>query len=262
MENHPDEDMNPRFFQFIISQRMTKELRIPKTFEIHMEGKTSGIVSLKAPNTNIWRVNLVENDQGLFLQKGWEGFVRDHSISIGDCLVFRYDGNMLFNVEILDKTTCAKEDAIYVKPSRGKGTVGDSHHAKRKPGRQIPRCTAVTRDKERALREAMNFRTEKPIATVVMKKGYIENGHLLRLPVAFCRSSLPKVTQTMTLYDPRARAWETRYIYSVTRGYGSGLLSAGWKKFATANDLQMDDVCVFEVIEHNKMQFCHPFEYF
>jgi len=49
----------------------------------------------------------VEDGQ-LFFRDGWEVFVSDHAISLGDFLVFFYDGNVGFNVKVYGTMGCEK----------------------------------------------------------------------------------------------------------------------------------------------------------
>lgn len=46
----------------------------------------------------------------MILQNGWEKFVKDHSLELGDFLVFRYNGGLRFTVQIFGRTACEKED--------------------------------------------------------------------------------------------------------------------------------------------------------
>ncbi|XP_049349772.1 B3 domain-containing protein REM5-like [Solanum verrucosum] len=44
-------------------------------------------------------------------EEGWEKFVEDHDVQLGDMLVFRHEGNMEFEVSIFDSTYCDREYA-------------------------------------------------------------------------------------------------------------------------------------------------------
>lgn len=75
---------------------------------------------------------------------------------------------------------------------------------------------------------------------------------LQTFPQAFVNSSLPKASSPMTLCDPSGKNWETRYAYNTRRR--SGGISGGWIFFTFGNNLEANDVCIFELIEQNKMQ--------
>ncbi|KAK4796284.1 hypothetical protein SAY86_028610 [Trapa natans] len=108
----------PHFFEIYSYVSSSKRLKIPVNFTKHIEGKESGLVSLEGPSGNTWQVELIHETGSLSLHCGWSTFVRDNSILCGDLLVFRYNGNLHFSVQIFDKTACEKEVAFYAKCSQ------------------------------------------------------------------------------------------------------------------------------------------------
>ncbi|KAJ0085167.1 hypothetical protein Patl1_09047 [Pistacia atlantica] len=86
--------------------------KIPIKFVKHMGGQTSGSVSLIGPSGNTWHVNLIQQNGDLFFDQGWPTFVSDHFLECGDLLVFRYDGELHFTVQVFDQSACEKEDAF------------------------------------------------------------------------------------------------------------------------------------------------------
>ncbi|XP_057974841.1 B3 domain-containing protein Os01g0723500-like [Malania oleifera] len=102
----------PHFFEVFNRSLSSERLKIPARFLKHMEGRTSGSVSLIGPSGKTWHVDLILDGDGLFLQDGWPTFVGDHFIESGDSLVFRYDGNLNFTVQVFDTSACEKEGAF------------------------------------------------------------------------------------------------------------------------------------------------------
>jgi hypothetical protein len=90
--------------------------RIPPDFVKHVSETERGIAVIEGPSGNIWQVKYAKQEDGSFLQDGWEDFVRDHSLGNFEFLLFRYDGALSFNVQIFDKSACEKEDSFYVEP--------------------------------------------------------------------------------------------------------------------------------------------------
>ena len=88
-------------------------------FNRNLEGRISGSVLLKGPSGYSWFVELVQKNDDLFFDEGWADFVRDHSLEWGDFLVFRYDGDLVFDVKVFDQSTCEKEVAFHCKCSQG-----------------------------------------------------------------------------------------------------------------------------------------------
>ncbi|XP_027189765.1 B3 domain-containing protein Os01g0723500-like isoform X2 [Cicer arietinum] len=88
-------------------------MRIPDGFICQMEGRTCGLVSLTGPSGNTWQVRLVEQNNYLFFHHGWSTFVGDHNLKYGDLLVFRYEGQLHFTVQVFGENACEKEAAFH-----------------------------------------------------------------------------------------------------------------------------------------------------
>lgn len=108
----------PHFLEVFLPNLSSERLKIPSKFIRHLAGKTSGFVSLTGPSGSSWHVGLIEHNGHLYLDDGWPAFVKDHSIECGDSLVFGYDGNLDFTVQIFDQTSCEKEETFYAKCSQ------------------------------------------------------------------------------------------------------------------------------------------------
>ncbi|KAL0291723.1 UNVERIFIED_CONTAM: putative B3 domain-containing protein [Sesamum radiatum] len=92
----------PHFITGFDPSLCSERVNIPCNFIKHMEGRAPGLALLVGPSGNNWYVGLIIVDNGLFLNDGWADFVRDHFLEQGDSLVFRYDGNLHFTVQIFD----------------------------------------------------------------------------------------------------------------------------------------------------------------
>lgn len=79
----------------------------------HMEGRSSGSVTLEGPSCKTWQVELIQQNDDLFLYHGWPAFVRDNYVECGDFLIFRYDGELHFTVQVFDQSACEKEAAFH-----------------------------------------------------------------------------------------------------------------------------------------------------
>ncbi|GFP96558.1 B3 domain-containing protein os01g0723500 [Phtheirospermum japonicum] len=96
----------------------SERLNIPCNFVKYMEGRAQGTVLLVGPSGNIWYVELITVENGLFLNDGWADFVRDHFLEHGEAMVFRYDGDLRFTVQIFDRSMCEKENAFTAESSQ------------------------------------------------------------------------------------------------------------------------------------------------
>lgn len=101
---------------------------------IHMEGRTSGLVSLFGPSGNAWNVDLIQQNGDLFFHHGWPAFVRDHFVECGDFLIFRYDDELCFTVLIFDQSACEKEAAFH--SEHGQDSSNFEKYMGRKRGRE------------------------------------------------------------------------------------------------------------------------------
>ncbi|KAK4492833.1 hypothetical protein RD792_000158 [Penstemon davidsonii] len=89
---------------------------IPTKFTYNLRDKLTGTVALKGPSGSAWDVELLTNGDTLFLKQGWRAFVEDHSLEENDILIFKYNGNSIFDVLIFDqKSSCEREGSYFVK---------------------------------------------------------------------------------------------------------------------------------------------------
>lgn len=83
-----------------------------------MEGTAPGTAVLVGPSGNNWFVDIILLENGLFLNDGWAEFVKDHNLEPGDSIVFRYDGDLNFTLQIFDRSMCEKEAAFTAESSQ------------------------------------------------------------------------------------------------------------------------------------------------
>ncbi|XP_047328187.1 B3 domain-containing protein Os11g0197600-like [Impatiens glandulifera] len=102
----------PHFIHSFDPTSQSERLKIPSKFVAKLGGKSNGTILLLGPSGKSWHVSLVQSDDNLYLQEGWTTFVQDNFIECGDSLVFRYDGDIYFTVQIFDQSSCEKEAAF------------------------------------------------------------------------------------------------------------------------------------------------------
>jgi hypothetical protein len=75
---------------------------MPRKFvQKYGEGLTK-MMCLKTPNGEKWKLNLVKSDGKIWFEKGWKEFVEYHSLAQGHLIVFKYERNSHFEVQIFD----------------------------------------------------------------------------------------------------------------------------------------------------------------
>ncbi|KAL7224041.1 hypothetical protein ACSBR1_025486 [Camellia fascicularis] len=62
----------------------------------------ANLVFLNVPSGAVWKVELMNSKEEVWLSSGWKEFTEYYSIRFGHFLVFRYDGNSNFHVLIFD----------------------------------------------------------------------------------------------------------------------------------------------------------------
>ncbi|KAJ8645651.1 hypothetical protein MRB53_007399 [Persea americana] len=101
-------ERGPQFFKILLEDS-PEQLRLPPAFVKHNVIDPSQGAQLKGPNGHIWYVHLSIRGKDTYLQYGWKKFVEDHSLKAYHLLLFTYDGNGQFTVQIFDKTACEIE---------------------------------------------------------------------------------------------------------------------------------------------------------
>ncbi|XP_077219133.1 B3 domain-containing protein Os01g0723500-like isoform X2 [Tasmannia lanceolata] len=125
-------ERKPHFFKVLLGD-FSHRLRIPPAFMKHIskEASSKRTAILEGPTSKVWHVELRKRTNGTYLQDGWKEFAKAHSLMVSEFLVFRYDGNMRFSVQIFDKTACERED-IFTSDSFQEPTF---FHGTKKQGR-------------------------------------------------------------------------------------------------------------------------------
>ncbi|XP_021855066.2 B3 domain-containing protein REM20 isoform X2 [Spinacia oleracea] len=101
-------DKHPQFFKVFQPQTSSENLMLPPAFESKLSGEIPSRVVLKK-NKKIWLINVVRIDGRLHFEGAWSKFVLDNSLSFGEFMVFKYNGQRTFDVLILGRDGCEKE---------------------------------------------------------------------------------------------------------------------------------------------------------
>ncbi|KAM0932994.1 putative transcription factor B3-Domain family [Dioscorea sansibarensis] len=109
----------PYFFKVFLPNFSAKHLDIPPKFTQNIRGELPQKLQLVGPSSNMWNVELRMRGDRMSIVRGWKEFVNDHSLMLGDFMVFRYEDLNLY-VQIFDQTACLKEEAFTAKPSNAK----------------------------------------------------------------------------------------------------------------------------------------------
>ncbi|XP_020231108.1 B3 domain-containing transcription factor VRN1 isoform X2 [Cajanus cajan] len=269
------------FFKIILA---THGRLLPKAFTRKYGDGISNPVFLKSPDGTEWEIHWNKHDGEICLQKGWKEFATFYSLDHGHLLLFEYKGTSHFDVHIFDNSALEIDypshngkDNITVEyveifddqKTRVKSTLSSPQPCKKMK-------TSITTNVERStngvnlhqrvqtrstssqkakldedeikmvqltstsLNKATAVRSEHPSFKLVMKPPYI-NGYYLDIPPQFSKQYLKKTHAVVLLRVLDGRSWPV--IYSAPR------INGGWQKFALENNLNVGDVCVFELIQ-------------
>ena len=86
---------------------------LPKTFSDNLKKKLPENVTLKGPSGVVWNIGLNTRGDTVYFVDGWQRFVKDHSLKENDFLVFKYNGESLFEVLIFDGESFCEKAASY-----------------------------------------------------------------------------------------------------------------------------------------------------
>ncbi|WCJ19558.1 B3 domain-containing protein At1g49475 [Euphorbia peplus] len=93
----------PMFFKVILENTIKQQtLEIPSGFVKLFEDCLSNRVILRVPDGSSWEVEMLKVGEEVCFSKGWVEFSEHHCLEHGHLLVFKYEGNSLFDVMIFD----------------------------------------------------------------------------------------------------------------------------------------------------------------
>lgn len=78
---------------------------IPVSFFKYLKGQKCERAILRGRTGKIWPVKINSRS----FEDGWKDFVEDHDLHVGDFLVFRHEGEMVFDVMVFESSACLRE---------------------------------------------------------------------------------------------------------------------------------------------------------
>ncbi|KAL1833940.1 hypothetical protein ACET3Z_003591 [Daucus carota] len=264
------------FFKIIVSNAdHHSKLMIPKKFASIHRKNLDDKISLKVPSGSVWPIKLKRHKNKVWLQKGWPEFAEHYSIGFGYLLVFEYQGNSKFQVLVFDPSgletdyplTSTTENRKVVRSARAKKRVVDSDDSTSVDVvRPCKRTTASSSCKEGgedgpkvkqeqgkrnggALASAKAFKSQNPSFIHVMKSSNVVGAW----PNVYITNTFEEAYKKWKNNDKVILRVEKRR-WTVYCSVNSNQCRFGrkWGKFARENSLNVDDVCVFELINPSR----------
>ncbi|KAI3968222.1 hypothetical protein MKX01_018525 [Papaver californicum] len=259
-----------------------KWLELPKEFSRKFGNELSDHAIIKVPN-GIWHIGMTKAEGLVLFENGWPEFMEFYSICVGHLMVFRYDGNSMFQVHIFGMNATeikypshfenADHDVEVISNHSDDVEVISVHPpeveiisvhsdnirhefpqssqqqkatSKFAPKRSYTAAFQASRLQESELEAAKEFTYDNPSYKVLMRPSYVKGGYV-RVPTIFAKRYLKSTRQMeVTLRVSDGRIWEVKYLARVQYGQR---LSQGWSKFVSDNHLKEGDLCVFELVD-------------
>ncbi|XP_061365395.1 B3 domain-containing protein REM16-like isoform X1 [Gastrolobium bilobum] len=237
-----------QFAQFLRGS-YDQQLALPKTFSDNLKKKLPGNVTLRGPGGIVWNIGLMTRDDTLYFTNGWQQFVKDHSLKENDFLVFKYNGESLFDVLIFDGESYCEKAASYF--------VRKCGHAEDWGG-----CFSKRRDVDNSLKE-VNTPSNAGVECAYPKKyvswvediywthfqflhftqflgpGYVQ---CLALPKTFSHNLKKKLPENVALRGPGGVVWNI----GLTTRDDTLYFTQGWQQFVKDHSLKENDFLVFK----------------
>ncbi|KAG5568555.1 hypothetical protein H5410_064427 [Solanum commersonii] len=242
--------------------------KIPVAFSKHLKGCNQENAILRKAGKK-WQVKV----NGRLLEEGWAKFAKEHELQLGDCLIFRHEGNLEFEVFIFGSNHFERE---YEQTREGGEEI--NHTCKKIISQGLGFvlysssvvffCFNYTLENIKLLK-IVSKTTEKPKLNIksheiVPKVEAAENMPLgrphfiytvtpycltrdhVQLPVSFAReNSLTNRKCTITIRDEQRSCTFTLYS-SGAHTYIKGK----WREFCIANCLKKGDQIMLEIVEN------------
>ncbi|KAJ4961300.1 hypothetical protein NE237_021210 [Protea cynaroides] len=275
-------------FSRLLTAGFDQRLVVPRKIVSVLRIQLVNRVTLKSLSGKTWTTGLEKRDEELFFQQGWADFVRGYPLNEGDILTFQYEGNSTFAVSVFESMTGYEKVASCGLPSNwdtsetnlhlesmnnssndirnlkneGSETESEDHNPPRKKGKSVckePNSRDISKrvinrdrpvslaEKEKAHQLACAFQSSKPIFIVTMVPSSVGKNFFMTIPQAFVEDHIQRSMKEIILcVPPGVKTWMT-YIKFMDHQVGLG--GVGWKSFVRDNNLEQDDVCVFELTQ-------------
>ncbi|XP_052209336.1 B3 domain-containing protein REM9-like [Diospyros lotus] len=229
----------PQFFQPLLPG-FHNGLSIPLSFLKHLSTVANCGCAWLRTSLGKWEVTFNGRSFG---SAGWTDFVNRHDLNVGDFLIFRHEGDLVFDVMAFDPSACEKEfQPLTIKNEPNKSS---SHcQGNSEPADDSTRSTEGTK---RTKGSSVDCVTLYFIANVT--KSQLRNGELC-VPKSFARMNGMSKKSRVTIIDERQRQWTLSLKrYEV---WDRVYISKGWRSLAITNELKVGDAIKLEIIQGGK----------
>ncbi|XXG49259.1 hypothetical protein AAC387_Pa02g3491 [Persea americana] len=122
----------PMFFKFMLPG-FSQKLCLPRAFLKNLKGDKCDKAILNSPLGKSWHVKVCGGNACMWFADGWFDFVQGHDLQLGECLVFRYDGDMVFYVIVFATSASEKRLPVFKKDDKDDGKQRGTEDEKKSP---------------------------------------------------------------------------------------------------------------------------------
>ncbi|XP_050372562.1 B3 domain-containing protein Os11g0197600-like [Argentina anserina] len=252
------EEEGPTFFKIIRPGFNMEHIRIPPAFRTHVSPELSerAILKLKNSSESSWTVRVTTSGRDIYLKDGWQEFLRDNSLGDSEFLVFRYVKSMCFIINVFDKD-CVER--VHFPKARTSQASTFQKKTKRPSGRSQTAAGNLPHNFAAEAARVLTFKAAQlpnSAAAAAFKSKFpyfmkvLGESRMVAIPTDFYRKMfcLGKFDEVF-LVTSKGKFTVTLYPCSDTM-----MLSGGWVSFRDGNRLQVDDICIFELLNENTMR--------
>ncbi|XP_033133154.1 B3 domain-containing protein REM7-like [Brassica rapa] len=198
-------------------------------FSKHIEGKT---------NQKTWKLRSDASDEtweviqeGRRLTRGWKDFTTAHDLQIGDLVIFKHEGDMVFHVTPFGPSCC---EIQYTHPHiiKEEADAGDADD------NEIRGTGAMS-----SFSFDYCFLAEVTASNLKADKLYLPKR-------ATSSTALNKQCQEMILVNKEGNSWTANLRFSESGGMY--YITRGWRKFCRDNRCDIGDLFVFNLVGDGK----------
>ncbi|KMZ57701.1 hypothetical protein ZOSMA_82G00130 [Zostera marina] len=250
----------PRFFKVFLPDLCSHRLGISPAFIKHIDDRNfPWTCSMKGPSGHIWNVEVVsEEKDGVFFDRGWKEFAKDHSLELGNFMVFEYIGDRRFSMLLFDSSACEKVEALSAKPSGCSKEVVLSSLKRREDrpnfrylNRRVllsHRRSVTSSEIRRAMEAARSFKSDFPFFIRSIRRSDIYLHNKMYIPKQFAAHYLPNASVDFILQNQAGKLYNVRVYWNKKDQY----ITSGWRVFVFENNIEEDDACVFELVKERQ----------
>ncbi|XP_033135136.1 B3 domain-containing protein REM17 isoform X2 [Brassica rapa] len=209
-------------------------------FSKHVEGSNDHIKTAKLRTDASAKTWLVEMD-GLKLTDGWEDFAVAHDLRIGDIIIFRHEGKMVFHVTAFGPSLC--EFQYTSASSHNINDVSDDDHTNKtgnSSGEKRKRVKKNPRTKEESSSDHSHFVAHVTPSSLSCDRLYVPKGFAMS-------NGLDNMSgKEIVLLNEEGKSWNLNITYNESGMHT--FVRPGWRRFCAENGISQGHHCTFELV--------------